>query len=257
VNVTVAFVGLVVGIFIGVSGVGGSSLMTPLLILVLRIHPVIAIGTDLLYSVPTKLLGTFVHAREGTIDRKLVQVLAAGGLPAVCIGLAIAAFARHRFSLEVLDVFARHAVGAVLLISSIVLLAGLFLGSRQPRDAQLVWTRATSLKVAALGAVVGIAVSLTSIGSGAITLPVLFAFLPRYSLRRLVGSDVAFAAVLIPLAALGHFAMGNADLALVANLLVGSLPGVVIGSKLCSALPERVLRPAVAGVLIFAGMRLL
>jgi uncharacterized membrane protein YfcA len=257
VNSTIIGVGFLVGVFIGVSGVGGSSLMTPLLILLLRIHPVVAIGTDLLYSVPTKLLGTYVHARERTIDRRLVWTLALGGIPAVIVGLAIAFAARRHFSLAVLDAFTRPAVGVALLISSVVLVVSLFIKKRQRDTVELTWTRATSVKIAVLGAVVGLAVSLTSIGGGAITLPVLYASLPGYALRRLVGSDVAFAAALIPLAALGHVMMGNVDLFLVANLLVGSLPGVVVGSKLCSSLPEPLLRPVVAGVLIFAGVRLI
>ena len=106
-----------------------------------------------------------------------------------------------------------------------------------------------------LGGLVGFCVSVTSIGSGAMTLPALCALLPALSLRRLVGSDVAFAALLLPVAALGALAIGNVDLPLAFNLVLGSVPGVIVGSKLCRSLPERFLRPGVAAVLVFAGTR--
>jgi uncharacterized membrane protein YfcA len=268
VNLTVALVGLLVGTFIGISGVGGSSLMTPMLILLLRIHPVLAVGTDLVYSVPTKLLGTAVHGRNRTIDRKLVIRLLVGGIPGALAGLAVAAYGRRHFSLLALDSLVRHAVGVALIVSAVVLVVGIFARRNTLRRAQgegdetvaagsdIDWTRATHVKVAALGFFVGCAVSITSIGSGAITLPVLYAVLPRLGLRRLVGSDIAFATFLLPVAAVGNFLLGNVDLHLAANLLIGSLPGVVLGSYLCRRLPETLLRPAVAGILIFAGSRL-
>ena len=264
-NLTVALVGLLVGTFIGISGVGGSSLMTPLLILLLRIHPVIAVGTDLVYSVPTKLLGTAVHGRNDTVDRRLVLGLIIGGLPGALLGLAVAAYARQHFPLDTLDTLVRRAVGIALIVSAAVLVVGIFsrrgvktedqaaTGADKPA---VIWNRATQIKVAALGLLVGAAVSITSIGSGAITLPALYALLPRLTLRRLVGSDIAFATLLLPIAAIGNFFLGNVDLRLAGNLLIGSLPGVVLGSYLCGLLPEKVLRPAVAGILVFAGTRL-
>jgi len=267
VNLTVALVGLLVGTFIGISGVGGSSLMTPLLILLLRIHPVIAVGTDLVYSVPTKILGTAVHGRHDTIDRRLVFGLIIGGLPGALLGLAVAAYARQHFPLESLDTLVRRAVGIALIISAVVLVVGIF-SRRNVKTGEegaaaagadvpaVIWNRATQIKVAALGLFVGAAVSITSIGSGAITLPALYALLPRLTLRRLVGSDIAFATLLLPIAAIGNFFLGNVDLKLAGNLLIGSLPGVVLGSYLCGLLPEKVLRPAVAGILVFAGTRL-
>jgi uncharacterized membrane protein YfcA len=262
-NLTVALVGLLVGTFIGISGVGGSSLMTPLLILLLRIHPVIAVGTDLVYSVPTKILGTAVHGRNGTVDRRLVLGLIIGGIPGALLGLAVAAYARQHFPLDTLDRLVRRAVGAALILSAVVLVIGIFSrrgvqgGEAAAAGAPaVIWNRATQIKVGALGFFVGAAVSITSIGSGAITLPALYALLPRLTLRRLVGSDIAFATLLLPIAAIGNFFLGNVDLRLAGNLLIGSLPGVVLGSYLCGLLPEKVLRPAVAGILVFAGTRL-
>jgi uncharacterized membrane protein YfcA len=257
VNLSIALVGLVVGIFVGISGVGGSSLMTPLLIVFLRVHPVIAIGTDLLYSVPTKIVGTVVHAGEKTIDRHLVGWLVAGGIPGALAGLAIAAAAKRHFAIATLDGMVRHGVGVALFVGAAVLVASVFVRRQIGAAAAKPWTRATSARIAVLGTVVGLAVAITSIGSGSITMPILYMLLPGYALRRLVGSDVAFGAILIPIAAAGHVAMGNVDVPLALNLLVGSIPGVIVGSKLCKYLPERLLRPAVAGVLIFAGSRLI
>lgn len=258
INLTVVLVGLLVGTFIGVSGVGGSSLMTPLLIILLKVHPVLAVGTDLVYSVPTKIVGTLVHGRQHTVDKRLVFALAAGGVPAAIVGLGVAALAEHAFSLAVLDAFVRKAVGFALFISALVMVAGIFLrkstaGSETPPE----WNRQTATKAVLVGIVVGFCVSLTSIGSGAVTLPALYALLPAFGLRLLIGSDVAFAAILIPVAAVGHLLLGNVDLGLAANLLVGSIPGVIIGSKLCRVLPEGLLRPTVAGILVFAGSRLI
>lgn len=265
-NLTVALVGLLVGTFIGISGVGGSSLMTPLLILLLRIHPVIAVGTDLVYSVPTKILGTAVHGRNDTIDRRLVLGLIVGGIPGALLGLAVAAYGRQHFPLDALDTLVRRAVGVALIVSAAVLVIGIF-SRRSVKTGEdtaagvasmppVIWNRAAQIKVGLLGLFVGAAVSITSIGSGAITLPALYALLPRLTLRRLVGSDIAFAMLLLPVAAIGNFFLGNVDLRLAGNLLIGSLPGVVLGSYMCGLLPEKVLRSAVAGILVFAGTRL-
>jgi uncharacterized protein len=258
VNLTIVFVGLLVGTFIGVSGVGGSSLMTPLLIILLKIHPVVAVGTDLVYSVPTKIVGTLVHGRQHTVDKRLVIALASGGIPAAIVGLGVAAWAKNAFSLDVLDALVRQVVGIALLISAAVLLVGLFLRRTPPSgETTPAWDRASATKAVLVGIIVGFCVSLTSIGSGAVTLPALYALLPSFGLRLLIGTDVAFAALLIPVAALGHLLMGNVDLGLAGNLVIGSVPGVVLGSKLCRLLPEGLLRPTVAGILVFAGLRLI
>jgi len=330
-------VGLVVGLLVGLTGVGGSSILTPLLILMLGVKPLVAVGTDLAYSVPTKLLGALIHRRQGTVDWRVVGLLCVGGLPASLAGLGILALLRARLGLDALNAALKHGVGALLLIVAVVIvlspwlrrrpasrfsptmvaalpapLSGLVndrattsplgpprsprpactatrLGvprrfapdgvSRGPRRSQWrrlccalrvsvdnksralepLWTRGTRGTrggVIALGALVGVLVSLTSIGAGSITVPVLYLLLPRLGLRRVVGSDVAFAALLIPTVALGHLGMGDVNLGLSLNLLVGSLPGVFIGSKLCARLPDTWLRPAMAGALLFAGTRL-
>ena len=253
----VVLVGLLVGIFVGLSGVGGGSLMTPLLILVLRVHPAIAVGTDLLYSVPTKVVGAFAHAKAKTVDRKLTTMLACGGLPGAIAGVFAVAELRTYVRLATFDGIVRHAVAIALLVAALAVLAGMRRRSDahvQPDD--VVWDDRRRGAVVLTGALVGFCVSVTSIGSGSVTLPTLMALLPTLGLRRLIGSDVAFAAVLLPVAALGALAAGNVNVPLAANLILGSVPGVLIGSRLCSVLPERLLRPGVATVLVFASSRL-
>jgi uncharacterized protein len=254
-----ALIGLVVGFLVGLSGVGGSSLMTPLLILVLGVKPLIAVGTDLAYSVPTKLLGAYVHRGQGTVDRRTVLYLSLGGIPGAVLGLVVLSALRTHLGLSRLNELLKHGVGLLLLLVAAAILLTPLLRRRhgQPPAPGLSWTSALKVRVVALGAVVGMLVSLTSIGSGSITVPALYLLLPRLGLRRLVGSDVAFAALLIPVAALGHLQMGSVNVALAANLVLGSLPGVFIGSKLCARLPDSWLRPALAGVLFFAGSRLM
>jgi uncharacterized protein len=252
-----ALIGLVVGFVVGLSGVGGSSLMTPLMILVLGVKPLIAVGTDLAYSVPTKLLGAYVHRGQGTVDRRTVLYLSLGGIPGAVLGLVALSTLRTHLGLSRLNELLKHGVGLLLLLVAATILLTPLLRRRHGQPPALSWTPALTVCVVALGAVVGVLVSLTSIGSGSITLPALYLLLPRLGLRRLVGSDVAFAALLIPVAALGHLQMGSVNVALAANLVLGSLPGVFIGSKLCARLPDSWLRPALAGVLVFAGSRLM
>jgi uncharacterized membrane protein YfcA len=258
----IALIGLVVGVLVGISGVGGSSLVTPLMILVMGIQPLVAIGTDLAYSVPTKLVGALVHRQQGTIDRRLVTYLCLGGLPAALLGLATLVVLRSQLPLATLNTALQRAVGVLLLLVAVLVVLLPLLTRRRKRqtdspDATVPKDRATTARIIALGAVVGFCVSLTSIGSGSITLPMLFLLLPAFNLRQLVGADVAFAAIIVPVAALGHLQMGSVNLALSANLLIGSLPGVVVGSKLCRYLPDLWLRPAIAGVLLFAATRLI
>ncbi len=251
-----ALIGLLVGLLVGLTGVGGSSLMAPIMIIFLGIKPLIAVGTDLAYLLPTKLLGAWVHRRQDTVDPQVVLYLSMGGLPTTVLGLLVLALLRARLGMEALNAALRHGVGLLLFLVAAALLLTPLLRRDGVQAAQLIWTRRLAWSTIALGALVGFLVSLTSIGSGSITVPLLYLLLPRLGLQRLVGSDVAFAAVLVLAAALGHLEMGNVNLGLAANLLVGSLPGVFIGSKLCARLPEIWLRPTLASVLLFAGSRL-
>jgi uncharacterized membrane protein YfcA len=247
--------GFVVGTLVGISGVGGGSIMTPVLILLMGVNPLAAIGTDLMYSVPTKIFGTYLHAQQETLDWRLVRKLCAGGLPGTALGIAALFILRAHADPTFVNLLLKRAVGAALVVAAAGLIGGLFVRRRDSSSTPAP-DYSTALVVAA-GAVTGFVVATTSIGSGAMMLPLLLVLAPRLGLRRLIGSDIAFAAILIPLAALGHTALRDVNFSIAGALLAGSLPGVFVGSKLCGRLPEGWLRAAVAAVLVVAAFRLL
>jgi uncharacterized membrane protein YfcA len=259
-DVRLTIIGFIVGILVGLSGVGGSALLAPLMILFLGIKPLVAVGTDLAYSVPTKWLGALVHWRQKTVDWRLVRFLVIGGVPSTLFGIALLIFLRKSVGLATLNSILQPCVGALLfLVAGTILLSPLLarLPIFQAKAASGASDPPRKRSVIILGAIVGLSVSLTSIGAGSITLPVLYLFNTRLGLKHLVGSDVAFAAALVPVALLGHLQLGDVNLALSANLVVGSLPGVFIGSRLCAYLPDYWFRPAMAVALAVAGSRLL
>ena len=256
----ISLIGFVVGTFVGISGIGGGSMLVPLLVLVMRVKPSLAIGTDLLYSVPTKLLAFGLHARRGNVDWPLTRALLGGGLPGAVAGLAAYAALRAHASDLALQVALRHAIGVAILLACVGATASWFVRARANARAALApigppqpYSAAT---VVAIGAVVGFLVSITSIGSGSITLPLLVFAVPALALRRLIGCEIAFAAFLVPVAAFGHASFGDVDPRLALGLLVGSLPGAWLGSRLSTVLGDGWLRPIVVGALAFAGSRL-
>lgn len=258
-NLEIVLVGLVVGTIVGLTGVGGASIMTPLLILVLHVNPLKAVGSDLLYSVPTKLYGAYLHNKQGTVNPEIVKALLWGGLPASLLGLAVLFWLRRHVDVTALELWTRHAIGYVLFLAAVVILVQPFLWRRllPTTSTDFEWGRGQRGRVITIGAIVGLIVTATSIGSGSVTLPLLTLSLPLVGISQLIGSDIAFAAFLIPAAAAGRWTMGDVNLPLVLKLLVGSLPGVYIGSKLCGRLSQSWLRPAVAVTLVFVGTRLL
>ena len=253
-TVTLIAVGLGIGLLVGLTGVGGGSLMTPALIF-FGLDPLVAVGTDLLYSVPTKIFGTVVHARQRTIDLSLVVLLCIGGLPAAIVGIALLAIAAQHVPPAVLEGWMRKAVGGMIVLAAIAIAASPFLLKYRERESQP--ERLPRRRIIAVGALVGFVVSLTSIGAGSIALPLLVLCLPSVSLAVLVGSDIAFAAVLVVVSSAGHWSLGHVNLSVTVQLLLGSLVGVYVGSKLCRLLQQAWLRPAIALTLAFAGTRLL
>lgn len=260
-NPELILIGLVVGTIVGLTGVGGAAIMTPLLVLVLKINPLVAVGSDLLYSVPTKLYGAYLHNRQGTVNWAITRALLTGGIPAAIFGVGLLYVLRTHFDIAIITAWTRRFIGVALFTSAAVMIARPFLNRISVHAVQLgeqfAWTGSQRLRVIAIGAVVGLVVTITSIGSGSITLPLLTLLLPAVGLSELVGSDIAYAAFLIPTAAVGRWTMGDVNLLLVVNLLIGSLPGVYIGSKLCGRMAQRWLRPAVALTLVFVGTRLI
>jgi len=254
INPLYAVSGFFVGGLVGMSGVGGGSLMTPLLVLLFGIHPSTAVGTDLLYAAATKTVGTAVHGASGTVDWGIVARLAAGSAPATLITLLLLAHAEKQW------VATNHVITVVLGVAMIATAVAIlfknmivrrFRNGAGPMDPG----RATALTVA-LGALLGTLVSLSSVGAGAIGMTVLLVLYPTLPINRLVGADIAHAVPLTLIAGFGHWMIGSVDFHLLGSLLTGSIPGIILGSLLASRVPERILRPALASALVLVGSRL-
>lgn len=246
--------GLAVGFLVGLTGVGGGSLMTPLLVLLFGVHPATAVGTDLLYAAATKATGTLVHGLKGTVDWRITGRLAAGSVPAAALTLWLL----HQYGLHSPGATAvlQRVLGAALLITSLALVFRprlMALAARAPRQPPPLLT---ALLTVATGAVLGVLVSLTSVGAGAIGVTVLLLLYPRLATSRVVGSDIAHAVPLTLVAGIGHWLLGSVDWGLLLSLLIGSLPGIALGSHLSSRSPEKLLRNLLAGVLVIIGVRL-
>ena len=247
--------GFAVGFLVGMTGVGGGSLMTPLLILLFKVHPATAVGTDLLYAASTKSIGTLVHAVARTVDWKLVGLLAIGSVPAtIATILVLSQFNQQSASAE-------HAItltlGAVLVITAAFLILGSKIRDRYAEQLQSLDRRKISLLTILLGLVMGVLVTTTSVGAGAIGVTVLLLLHPKMPAGNVVGSDIAHAVPLTLLAGAGHWYLGSINWALLSTLLIGSLPGIVLGGLVATRAGETLIRVALASVLILVGVRLL
>jgi len=247
--------GFTVGLIVGVTGVGGGSLMTPLLVLVFGVAPVTAVGTDLLFASLTKTGGAWAHARRGNVDWRVVGWLAAGSVPASAATLVLLHFfVPHPDKLS--------AIISVALGIALILTAGALVF----RDTLHAWARrrapaeperqSTSRRTLIVGAILGVLVTVSSVGAGALGVTALFFLYPGLAAARIVGSDIAHAVPLTLVAGLGHAAAGAVDWKLLIALLVGSLPGIWLGSSLSQKIPERVLRTGLAAMLILIGGKL-
>jgi uncharacterized membrane protein YfcA len=255
INPLYAVSGLVVGLLVGLTGVGGGSLMTPLLVLVFGIHPSTAVGTDLLYAAATKTVGTAVHGSRGTVDWGIVWRLAAGSVPATALTLLwLANFAPH---LDTKHGVITSTLGVALLLTAAAIVFRKFILAAFAKRAAGWSRRRVTILTIILGAVLGFLVSVSSVGAGALGMTVLLVLYPNLKVNKLVGSDIAHAVPLTLLAGLGHWMMGSVDLALLSSLLVGSVPGIVIGSLLASRAPDGVLRPILASTLVLVGGKLI
>jgi uncharacterized membrane protein YfcA len=247
--------GLGVGVLVGTTGMGGGSLMTPLLILLFGIKPVVAVGTDLAYAAVTKTVGGYRHWRAGTVDGKLAFWLAVGSCPAALVGVHVLNVLRDVYGDDFDQMLILAISGALLLTGALVLLRALVLSGSGER-AELELETRHKVAAVALGATIGFVLGVTSAGSGTlIAIGLILGF--RLTPRRVVGTDVAHAAVLLWVAAAAHLLSGNVDLGLAGTILVGSIPGVWLGSALAVRLPERGLRPALGVVLLTSGLALM
>jgi uncharacterized membrane protein YfcA len=245
--------GLGVGVLIGLTGIGGGSLMTPLLILFAGVHPTVAIGTDLAYGAITKTVGGWGHLRKGTVDLGVSKWLAFGSVPGSVAGVILLdAVLEDRPDTLLVGVAA-----ALLIVSISILFRALFLHAAIERERHTVeLTTGAKASAVVLGAVLGLLLGLTSVGSGAlIGLALIIVF--RLTPHRVVGTDVFHAAIVLWAAGLAQLVAGNVDFGLMGTILIGSLPGVVIGTALVDRVPAVVLRPLLGCVLLGSALGVL
>jgi uncharacterized membrane protein YfcA len=250
--------GLAVGLLVGLTGVGGGSLMTPILVLLFRVHPATAVGTDLLYAAITKTVGTAVHGSKRAIDWKLVGLLALGSVPAT---LTTVYLVQHFGTPEALSKLITLVLGyALFLTATLLLLRGKIRRYAEKRQAETPTTAEGGKRHVFLtiltGMVLGFLVSLSSVGAGALGVTALLLLYPRLPTVRIVGSDIAHAVPLTLIAGMGYFTIGKVDVTMLTALLVGSIPGIIAGSFLAPKLPEKALRVTLAVVLSLVGLKL-
>ena len=254
------FAGFSVGLIVGLTGVGGGSLMTPILIFFFGVKPYLAVGTDLLFAAFTKMGGTVRLARAGVVHWRIVGQLSAGSIPAALITLYIL----HQLgpANPAVQGLMTTTLGAALLLTAAATLYKAVRGKALPvtlargQEALAATPRHWSLPLM-LGAVVGTLVSLTSVGSGAIGVSVLLIVYPLLPLPRIVAADIAYAVPLTLVAGLGHASLGSVDWPLLAKLLAGSLPGIWVGTHLINRVNDRVIRSILSLLLAWAGIKLI
>ena len=246
--------GLAVGLLVGVTGVGGGSLMTPLLVLFFGIRPTTAVGTDLLYACITKSVGMAVHGYSGTVDWPAVGRLASGSVPATA--LTLFALWHYQGSTDSNSNALTTVLGVALICTAISIIFRKSLLNLLAAFVESLDSRSTTLLTVLLGAVLGILVSLSSVGAGAIGVTLLLVLYPKLPSGKLVGSDIAHAVPLTLVAGFGHRFMGSVDGSLLVSLLTGSVPGIIVGSYISSRIPDKLLRPVFGGTLAVVGARL-
>jgi len=253
----IALFGLGIGLLVGLTGMGGASLMTPLLILVFGVSPVTAIGTDIFYAAITKTVGGWQHLKQGTVHRGIAFWMAVGSVPAAIGGVFVIEYLQREYGEDEVKQLVLGMLGAALLVVGIAtLLRGWFLSDAIPEREAMHLYRRHILGAIITGLTTGFVIGLTSAGSGtliAIVLIMVFRLTPQ----RVVGTDIFHAAVLLWAAGAAHWLGGNIDFALAGNILIGSIPGVVLGASLAVKAPQKLLRNALGIVLIGSAVTLI
>ncbi len=274
----ISLIGLFIGFLIGLTGMGGGALLAPIMILVLHVPPVWAIGTDNAYSAVTKGLGAFVHIQQKTFSLKYLKIallLACGSVPATIFGVWLVQYIRKFYGPAINDLII-HSIGFTLLLVAVLLLIKPYImrrldhknlekqkqavlhGEELPTEGTTKWEkRYRPIVTIAVGAVVGFLVGLTSVGSGTLIIVALAFLFPRLSSKELVGADISHAVMLHVAATIAYFNAGTINWTLVLLLLIGSLPGVFLGSKLSKYIPDRIMRPILATVLVISGWKMI
>jgi uncharacterized membrane protein YfcA len=247
--------GFFVGILVGLTGVGGGSLMTPLLVLMFNFHPATAVGTDLLYASVTKSVGTVVHGKRGTVDWQIVRRLATGSVPATILTLLVLAW-QGTPGPRTAGLITVVLGGALVATAVAILFRPRILAWAGPR-LEGISNRDTARWTVFLGVLLGVLVSVSSVGAGALGVTALLILYPTAPINRIAGSDIAHAVPLTLIAGIGHWYIGSVNFSLLGMLLIGSIPGVILGSLLGSRAPDWILRPVLALVLLIVGVKLL
>jgi uncharacterized membrane protein YfcA len=253
-SIGIILMGLLIGFMVGLTGVGGAALLTPILIL-LGISPSIAVGTDLVYNSITKLFGSFQHWRQKTINLTLVKYLAIGSIPSAICAVGILHLFDSFFHNQ--EQVIKHALGYVLILVALTTLIKTFAkGKLEESPLQKKPLHEKRGLTIGIGVILGFIVGLTSIGSGSL-FALAMLYLYRMSPSELVGTDIAHAFLLVTAAGFMHAGIGNVDYLLVMNLLMGSIPGVLIGSNLSSKFPAKPLRTIMAIMILISGVKLI
>jgi uncharacterized protein len=250
-----ALAGLLIGLLVGMTGMGGGSLMTPILVILFGFKPSLAIGTDIAHGAIFKTVGAIRHRRLGNVQAKLSGWMFLGSAPSSLIGVWFATWLKHRYG-DSIESTSAQVLGGALLFGCVGLAAKTILRSKEVGDGEFVLTRRDRVSALLIGLVGGFIVGLTSVGTGVffgLTMLVVFPL----KAHKIVGTDIFHAAALLYVAGFGHFVAGNVDMSTVGWLLIGSIPGVVVGSQLTLSIPERPLRGLLATVLGLSGLKLL
>ncbi|MGI8827061.1 MAG: sulfite exporter TauE/SafE family protein [Chloroflexota bacterium] len=261
-----SLLGLIIGFLIGLTGMGGGSLMTPVMILVMGVKPYVAVGTDLAYGAVTRIFGARMHMRHDTVNRRTAYLLALGSVPATVLGVSVTSALKKAHPNLVNVVLVRSIAWALIVVGIVLASKSLWtsIAARYRKQHETNWrdnvyglgdTKPWVLPI--LGAFVGFAVGLTSVGAGTLIIMAFLFLFPRWESKQYVGTDVFHGAILVSAAGLAHLVAGNVNIVMMLSLLVGSIPGVLLGSRLVVSFHEQYLRLTLASVLLISGFKLL
>jgi len=256
-NGYLSIAGLMIGFLVGLTGMGGGALMTPVLVFVFGFQPTMAIGTDITYAAVTKIAGSYKHWRQGSVDIPLALWLALGSIPASLIGVFTIAYVKSHYGVELIDGILYKAIGSALMIVGVLLIVKVVMHvDAAHRRENIKMTRRMKVGTVVLGLCTGFVIGFTSVGSGTLLAVFLILMYPLTT-DRIIGTDIFHAMILLVVTAVAQIGVGNVDLWMVASLLMGSIPGVLLGSQLTVKAPTRVLRSILAAVLFLSGLAML
>jgi hypothetical protein len=254
-NGYLSIAGLMIGFLVGLTGMGGGALMTPVLIFFFGFEPTMAIGTDVTYAAVTKVAGSWKHWRQGSVDAPLALWLALGSIPASLAGVATIAWAKATYG-DLINGALYKAIGSALMMVGVLLVVKVVMHvDKSYRRENIRMTRRLKVMTVCLGMCTGFIIGFTSVGSGTLLAVFLILFYPLTT-DRIIGTDIFHAMILLMVTGLAQMGVGNVDLWMVASLLMGSIPGVLLGSQLTVKAPTRVLRVILAAVLFLSGLAL-